>query len=181
MRYLHLTLLPLLVVACTDQDPVAPDTAPLFSSVAGMKKVPISGFAVSVDEPPDLKPPLITPSGMCHFYASPGIAQYSGDFEGTVTFHRRVVNVACSYNPDDIGAFTGNGPADGTVTYQGRTGTIQGMWTTNCKPDAGSVVGWSCDGTMNFRGSGDLEGVQFHINWGPGWWPFPYTGTAFYK
>ena len=31
---------------------------------------------------------------------------------------------------------------------------------------------------MNARGSDGLEGVQFHIKWGPGWYPFPYTGTV---
>jgi hypothetical protein len=181
MRYLPLALLPLLAVACTDQDPVAPDTAPLFSSAAGMKKVPIEGTIVSVDEPPDGRPPLITPSGICHFYDSPGVTQYTGDIEGTVTFHRRVTTVPCSFDPNDIGAFTGNGPVDGTVTFQGRTGTIRGMWTTNCKPDLESVVGWSCDGTINFKGSGELDKVQFHTRWGPGYFPFPYSGTAFYK
>jgi hypothetical protein len=29
------------------------------------------------------------------------------------------------------------------------------------------------------RGSDGLDGVQFHFKWGPGWYPFSYTGTAF--
>jgi len=32
MRYLQFALFPLLVVACSDQEPVAPDTSPLFSA-----------------------------------------------------------------------------------------------------------------------------------------------------
>ncbi len=154
MRYLPLTLLPLLVVACGDQNPVAPDASPLFSATAGMKKVPISGTVLSVDEPPDLKPPLVTPSGMCHIYASPGIIEYTGDMAGIVTVHRRVVNVACSFDPNDIGSFAGSGPFDGEVTFQGRTGTIKGMWTVICKPDPVTV--WACGGTSTARGSGGL-------------------------
>jgi hypothetical protein len=39
-------------------------------------------------------------------------------------------------------------------------------------------IGLSCDGVMNARGSGDLEGVHFKFNWGPGWFPFAYSGTV---
>ncbi|KPK57047.1 MAG: hypothetical protein AMS21_11995 [Gemmatimonas sp. SG8_38_2] len=179
MRYLRFTLLPLLLVACTDQEPVAPDASPLFNAGKGMNKTPISGTIVSVAEPPDEKPPLVTPSGMCHIYDSPGITEFTGDVAGTVTFYREVVNVACSFDPDDIGSFAGHGPVYGEVTFLDRTGTIQGMWTTNCKADPVTV--WSCDGTINFKGSGELDKVQFHIKWGPGYFPFPYSGTAFYK
>jgi hypothetical protein len=72
-------------------------------------------------------------------------------------------------------------PFEGEVTWNGRTGTISGQFTTNCKPDASQPLGVSCDGTMNARGTGDLEGVQFHTKWGPGWYPFSYTGTAFWR
>jgi hypothetical protein len=73
------------------------------------------------------------------------------------------------------------GPFEGEVTWNGRTGTISGQLTTNCKPDASQPLGVSGDGTMNARGTGDLEGVQFHTKWGPGWYPFSYTGTAFWR
>ena len=75
----------------------------------------------------------------------------------------------------------GSGPFEADVVWQGRTGKISGQWTTNCKADATSPAGISCDGSMNARGSGGLEGVQFHFKWGPGWYPFPYSGTAFAK
>lgn len=73
----------------------------------------------------------------------------------------------------------GSGPFEADVVWQGRAGRITGQWTTNCKADPTSAAGISCDGTMNARGSGGLEGVQFHFKWGPGFYPFPYSGTAF--
>jgi hypothetical protein len=36
----------------------------------------------------------------------------------------------------------------------------------------------TCGGTFEARGSGGLEGVKFHFVWGPGWYPFDYTGFA---
>jgi hypothetical protein len=69
------------------------------------------------------------------------------------------------------------GPFEGEVTFRGRAGRITGQWTTNCKWDS-SLGRVSCDGVMNARGTGELDGAQFHIEWGPGWWPFPYSGTA---
>lgn len=53
------------------------------------------------------------------------------------------------------------------------------MWTVNCRPDP--VTLWSCGGAMTVRGSGELEGVQFHFDWSAGWFPFTYTGTALYR
>ena len=177
MRYLPFTLLPLLLVACTDQQPVAPDMSPVFAAGAGMNKEPISGTTQSVDEPGPGSV-VITPSGQCHFFDMPGLSFFDGDVVGFVTFRRRVFNQPCE-GPEGNGAFTGSGPFDGEVTWKGRTGMIAGQWTTNCKRDPSQPTGISCDGTMTARGSGDLEGVQFHFYWGPGWWPFPYTGTAF--
>ena len=64
------------------------------------------------------------------------------------------------------------------TAFQGRTGLITGQWETNCKWDP-ALGNLSCGGIMNARGEGDLSGVQLHFDWGPGWWPFAYTGTAF--
>ena len=175
MRYLPLTLLPLLVVACTDQDPVAPDTAPLFSAAAGMDKVPIDGW---IEQSPEIVVPgrsLTTPSGICHLWDLPVPAHFVGSIVGDVIFHEQE-HFKC-----DFSHVVGSGPAEAVVTWNELDGAISGQWTTNCKPDASQPFGISCDGTMNLRGSGDLEGVQFHMKWGPGWYPFPYTGTAFYK
>jgi hypothetical protein len=56
-------------------------------------------------------------------------------------------------NPTDIGEqqhircdfsrFVGSGPREGEVTRNGRSGTISGQWTTNCKPDASQLLGLS--------------------------------------
>ena len=74
--------------------------------------------------------------------------------------------------------FTTSGEFGGQVTFQGRSGEFAGHWETNCKFDP-ALGTPSCDGVSNARGLGGLEGVQFHIKWGPGWWPFSYSGTAF--
>jgi hypothetical protein len=176
MRYLALTLLPLLVVACTDQNPVAPDTAPLFS-VGGPHKQPISGVwhpggfddAAYVHE---------TPSGICHIWDLPVYGYFDGDVEGDVVVHEDQNATVCDWS---TGHLIGRGPFEANVTLfppDGPSGTISGMWTTNCKRVAEG--GLSCDGTMNGRGSEGLEGFHFHFKWGPGWWPFDYSGTVHY-
>jgi hypothetical protein len=175
MRYLSLALLPLLVVACTDQDPVAPDAAPLFS-VAGPHKMPISGETGINGLPTGPEYIHATPSGICHYWDYAFGFYYDGDLVGDVVFHENQ-NRLC----DGTGHLVGRGPFEGEVTWNGRTGTISGMWTANCKPIEGIL---SCGGTMNARGSGGLEGVHFHIEWGPSLLtelPFTYTGEAFFK
>jgi hypothetical protein len=175
MRCLPFTLIPLLLVACTDQDPVEPDTSPLFAVGAGMKKAPISGLLQSAGggTPGGV---FETPSGICHFWDLPVYTYYEGSLEGPVTFLENIHNKWCDYSH-----LVCSGPFEGAVTWNGRSGTISGQWTTNCKPDDSQPLGVACDGTMNARGSGGLEGVKFHMKWGPGWYPFPYTGTAFWK
>jgi hypothetical protein len=115
---------------------------------------------------------LVTPSGRCHFFGWPNVTEFTGDVSGSVTFDEHI-NAPC-----DLSDVVGNGPISGQVTWNGRSGSISGEWTTNCNPDASQVIGLSCDGVMNARGSGDLEGVHFKFTWGPGWYPFPYSGTA---
>jgi len=112
-------------------------------------------------------------SNRCHFWGWPNVTEFTGDVSGTVTFEERV-NAPCSFS-DNVasGPFSGD-----NITWNGRTGSISGQWTTNCNPDASQPLGLSCDGVMNARGSGGLEGVHFKFNWGPGWFPFPYSGTA---
>lgn len=115
----------------------------------------------------------MTPSGNCFFLNQEVLDHFEGDVVGPVTFHEN------QRAPCDFSHLTGNGPFTAQVTWDGRTGTITGEWTTNCKADASQPIGLSCDGTMNARGSDGLDGVQLHFKWGPGWYPFPYTGTAF--
>jgi len=176
MRYLSLALLPLLFVACTDQDPVAPDTSPLFSA-AGPHKQPISGFLNFVDAG---NPAYVheTPSGICHVWDWPGYYAFDGDVVGPVTFYEDQ-NLPCVGG----GHLTARGPFEGEVTWDGHSGKISGMWTTNCKSDASQPAGIYCDGTMNGQGSEGLDGFHFHFKWGQesGWLPFDYSGTVHYK
>lgn len=141
---------------------------------AGMVKMPIAGtLGYNSESNPGRM--LLTPSGICHYWDYPVHDQLDGDVMGPVTFHEQ------AHMPCDFSRYVGSGPFEGEVTWNGRSGHISGQWQTNCQPDSSTPVGLSCDGTMNARGAGGLEGVQFHFKWGPGWYPFPYTGTVFSK
>lgn len=140
----------------------------------GVEKTSISGEIDLIGvEPPERV--LITPGDIRHVWNFLEITEFTGDVEGTV-----YIDVH-SHGSNEGDNFTTMGPAEGEVTWNGRTGTISGQFTTKCEPDASEPTGTSCDGTWNFRGSGGLDGVRFHIEWGPGWFPFPYSGTAFSK
>ena len=148
----------------------APSAAALASS--GMTKTPVAGTIVSLGQiPPERF--IQTPSGMCHYFDSPAITQFTGDVAGSVIFDESI-QARCGF-----GTLHASAPVHGDVSWNGRSGTISGQWTTNCTADASQPFGLSCGGTFNVRGSGGLEGVQFHFDWGPGWFPFPYSGTAF--
>ena len=165
------------MIACADTPVMAPTPggAPARSVVVaqsfGMQKTAISGTLalVGITAPERL---ITTPSGFCHRFGVREFTEYSGDITGSVTFE------ADGKGTCDLTHLRSSGPVEGQVTFQGMSGGIVGHWETNCMMDA-SFGGLSCDGTMNFRGSGGLEGVQFHLKWGPGWFPFSYTGTAF--
>jgi hypothetical protein len=143
---------------------------------AGIKTAAISGtLDFDVNDPRNLLPPgrqMTNPDGKYHYWDGDVYDIFAGDVAGPVVFHEKGV-----VKPDHN--YTGSGPFDAEVTWNHRSGTISGQWTTNCRPDP--ITFWSCDGTMNARGAGGLEGVQFHFKWGPGFYPFPYTGTVFYK
>lgn len=164
------------VVACSDPAGVpsagvrslrVPSTAsttvvkqPISGTISFVAGGPVAGFRM-------------TPSGRCFFLNAQVIDHFEGDVVGPVTFYEN------QRAPCDFSHLTGSGPFVAQVTWNGRSGTISGQWTTNCKADASQPIGLSCDGTMNAPGSDGLDGVQFHFKWGPGWYPFPYTGTAF--
>ena len=137
---------------------------------AGMMKTPIAGTMayVSQEAPERL---MTTPSELCHVWDMAVLTYLDGDVEGPVTF------LESGHLQCDSSRMAYSGPFEGDVAWNGRSGHMSGQWTTNCKMDP--ATGPSCDGTMNARGSGGLEGVQFHFKWGPGFFPFPYTGTAF--
>jgi len=141
------------------------------ASVAGPEKTPINGAIqiVGIDPPSRI---LVTPSDRCHQWNVVEHTVYSGDLQGSVTY---IANVK---GDCELTHFTSSGTFGGPVTFQGRSGEMAGTWETNCKIDP-ALGTLSCDGESNARGLGGLEGVQFHIKWGPGWWPFSYSGTAF--
>jgi hypothetical protein len=166
-----------LLSACTDPTGMAPiasrDLAPpARAASAGVVKSAITGTISFVGGGAPEKV-TTTPSGQCFFRHAPVYDHLDGDVVGSVTFDEDE-RAAC-----DFSHLTAAGPFTGQVAWNGRSGTISGQWETNCVADASQPIGLSCDGTMNARGSGGLDGVQFHFKWGPGWYPFPYTGTAF--
>lgn len=147
-------------------------TTPHGASLSANVKEPISG-TISFADVGEIGKFRVTPSGNCFFLDLPVLVRFDGDVTGTETIYED------ERAPCDLSRLTGAGPFEGQVTWNGVTGTITGQWETNCKADPTQPIGLSCDGTMNARGSGGLDGVQFHFKWGPGWYPFPYTGTAF--
>ena len=156
-----------------DDLPTSAARSPSFSaSAAGLHAQSISGTIV-LDQ---LGPPggiLFTPSGRCQFSDFDEFEHFTGDVAGPITFQIRVANTVCTG-----GRLIASGPFAGDVSWNGFSGAIAGQFETNCKPDASQPTGVSCDGTMNARGSGGLEGMEFHFKWGPGWYPFPYSGTV---
>ena len=116
---------------------------------------------------------LATPAGICHLFDTPVATELTGDLEGTMTVHESIHRKCVG------GRVVASGPFEGDITWNDRSGMIAGQFTTNCDPDPSEPTGVSCDGIMIARGSGGLESVRFHIDWGPGWYPFPYGGTAF--
>jgi hypothetical protein len=164
------------VVACGEPAGVATAggrslAVPTTGSSAAVVKQPITG-TISFVAGGSVAGFRMTPSGRCFFLNAQVFDHFEGDVVGPVTFYED------QRAPCDFSHLTGSGPMVAQVTWNGQAGTISGQWTTNCKADASQPIGLSCDGTMNARGSDGLDGVQFHFKWGPGWYPFPYTGTA---
>ncbi|MGH7605484.1 MAG: hypothetical protein ACRENK_16005 [Gemmatimonadaceae bacterium] len=167
----------LCVIACAEPAGVASARATAVhvtktNASSGVSKEPIAG-TISFLNHGSLAGFRMTPSGQCFYLNQEVNDQFDGDVVGPVTFYEN------QRAPCDFSHLTGSGPFVAHVTWNGRSGTISGQWTTNCKADASQPVGLACDGTTNARGADGLEGVQFHFKWGPGWYPFAYTGTAF--
>ena len=67
--------------------------------------------------------------------------------------------------------------AQGTMTWDGRTGEVTGIEHATCEFNG---TGYYCSGSHVLHGSGDLEGVSFHLSW-EGIFPlepFTYEGFA---
>jgi len=170
----------LVASACGGASPTAPETAVVETAASGeqmiftasrVTKFPIAG-TIAYDGEDEPGRELIDCDGKYHFWDGPVHTIFDGDVSGKVTFQEKGI-----IKPDGSGVFSG--PFEGTVTWNDTSGTISGQFATNCKVD--SSTGISCDGVLNARGSGGLEGVRFKFVWGPGFYPFPYTGTAYVK
>jgi hypothetical protein len=134
----------------------------------GAAQEPISGTIVFDSDTPGTPHP--TPGGIFHEKGGgTSVTHFTDSIEGEVTFLYKRVHVAL-----DGSHLVSKGPFEGVVTWDGRTGMMAGMFTTECKAD----TPYSCGGTMIGHGSGDLDGVKFQIKWGPGFWPFDYEGFA---
>ena len=135
----------------------------------GADKTPIAGDMLLAGQiPADLT--MVTPAGVVKQRGGTSVSDWTGDLEGTVTFYYQEIMVSAAGS-----RVVASGPFDGEVTWDGRTGTIRGRFTINCKP---TEFGPSCTGYFTAHGSGELEGVKFQMRWGDGWWPFTYEGHA---
>ena len=166
-----------MALACTENAPVSPPNrsaspgAAVVANIAGSQKTSINGSLQIVGADPPTRS-FVTPSDMCRNWNIAEHVVYSGDVQGLVTY------IANTKGDCALAHLVVSGTFGGQVTFQGRSGEMAGHWETNCQFDP-ALNTLSCDGESNARGSGGLEGVQFHIKWGPGWWPFSYSGTAF--
>lgn len=184
MRSMGAIIAGAVALSCSGAPPTTPtpaslatmalDASAVAANAAGMTTQTIDGTIARTGAAPPGRG-VTTPGGLCHFWDVPVFTHFDGDVQGPVTFHEQQ-HLRC-----DRSHLVASGPFDGEVIWEGRTGIIAGQFTTNCKADSSQPLGLSCDGTMNARGSGGLNGVQFHFKWGPGWFPFSYTGTAFSK
>jgi hypothetical protein len=174
-----IVVLGLVALGCSGPAPTAPDPgAPTFApqeeagtfstSMAG-KKTPITGTLNYVGEGPTLRE-FTTPSGIYHFWEGDVVTIFDGSIQGLVTFTE-----SGNFHPNGLSF---RGPFKGEVTWNGVTGTMSGMWTTLCTFPDGEPGLPECGGTFNAKGSWDLRGVNFHIVWGPGFYPFSYSGFA---
>lgn len=145
--------------------------APVAAQAGGAQEQPISG-TISLIEFGGVPDFSVTPSGIVHQTGGTAVSEFGGDITGTVTFFYKKIHFSA-----DGTHLIAKGPFEGEVSWSDRTGVISGMFTTECKSEeVGGPL--SCDGVLVAHGTGDLEGVKFHIVWGPGWWPFTYGGFA---
>ena len=142
---------------------------PATAANKGADKVPIAGTNLFLSLTPDEV--RVTPGGVVHQSGDEATVQWGGDITGetTITYHRshvtrnghRLLAVASSH---------------GVLTWDNRTGEVRGVTNATCKADdLGELV---CSGTFVLHGSGELEGVTFHVKWGPGFFLFPFEGFA---
>jgi hypothetical protein len=144
---------------------VTGDDGTVTASAGG--KIPISGTWDYVSQEAPVRD-FATPGGIEHFFEVPVHTVFTGSIDGLVTATESGNAVK------DFTVVVYRGPVEGEVTWAGHTGTVSGMWHTRCE----LVPTVTCGGTFEMQGSGDLRGVRFHIVWGPGFFPFNYTGFA---
>lgn len=148
---------------------VTQDDGTVTASAGG--KIPISGsFDYAGGGSPSRE--FTSPGGIIHFFEAPVYTSWTGDLTGDIAF---IESANVLKDPNYKVAY--RGPFEGQVTWNQRSGSVSGMWHTVCQV-ADTPAGYTCGGTFEAHGSGGLQGVQFHILWGPGLYPFTYTGFA---
>jgi hypothetical protein len=143
---------------------------PAIAQAAPAERTPISGTSGFLSlTPGEVR---VTPSGVIQ--ESGGVAEmwFAGDLQGEAT-----VVYMHSLTSADGTRLVSQASAEGTMTWDGRTGTVTGIYHAACEFDG---TGYYCSGSNVLHGSGDLEGVSFHSSWG-GLFPFEpfiYEGFA---
>lgn len=140
---------------------------PVGASNGGADKTPVAGTNVFLDLVPGV--PNVTPGGVFHQEGGSATLGWFGDVAGTTTITYRHSTIT-----PDGSRMIALARSDGQLTWDGRTGPVSGATNAICKAD--SVGQLQCGGTLVLHGSGDLDGVKFHIEWGPGFFAFPYDG-----
>jgi hypothetical protein len=170
------------VASCDDVAPTAADggiteasgQSELYAN-SGMTRTTISGTLDIVGGPPPGRV-LTTPGGTCHFFQQQLFVNLTGDVEGPVTILEDGHDIKC-----DATVFIVSGSFSGQVTWNGLTGDISGPIMLSCSREGGPPPPTCVTRVMNATGSGGLDGVLFHFDLQPGWFPFDYAGTVFSK
>jgi hypothetical protein len=175
-----LLIISLLAIGCESTPPTEPDTADLTPQETVLStarhsasKTPIAGVIELVAFNLDEQVCRTTSGGVLQCRGGSVESYLTGDLEGTVIWkYRKQTDRMIDSAEDFYHITTGGWIEGGAVTWNSRTGMIEGAWTGECK-----VERYLCKGTLVAHGSGDLEGVKFQINW-QGLWPFDYEGFA---
>jgi hypothetical protein len=162
----------LLAVGCESTPPTEPEVAEL-----GQQPVTLTAMSVATRMPIAGSFDALSWEGIECRYTNGGVRQcrggqantvFGGDLVGPVVFTYQRISDKWLSGPE-VFHQTAGGRVLGEVTWNSRTGPIEGTYSAQCQE--------VCSGTFVAHGSGDLAGVKFQIKWS-GLWPMGYEGYA---
>ena len=167
-----LLIVSLLAIGCESTPPTEPEVAELgqqpvtLTTQSAATRMPIAGsFDALSWEGLECR---VTAGGVEQCRGGQANTVFEGDLVGSVVFtYHRVSGKWIA--PTEMYHQTAGGRVQGEVTWNSRSGWIDGTYSAQCQE--------VCSGTFVAHGSGDLAGVKFQIKWS-GYWPMTYEGYA---